>query len=68
VAFSPDGHSLALGGDASARVVDTFSGSELSSYAHDGWVRAVAFSPDGQRLATAGDDGTVRVWRLRRPS
>jgi len=63
IAFSPDGHLLAIGVDrqvfiwqiADCRQVTTLAG-------HTAWVMAVAFSPDGKLIASGSNDQTIRLW------
>ena len=65
VAFSPNGNTLASGGDRTER-----SGDGLSAAVHSskplrgmrGSVRSVRFSPDGSTLASAGTDKLIRLW------
>jgi WD40 repeat protein/tetratricopeptide (TPR) repeat protein len=69
-AVSPDGSSIALGGDSNpndvggasaARAWDTSTGKELWRIGHDRTVNAVAFSPDGEYLATADWEGVTKI-------
>ncbi|MDH6123064.1 tRNA A-37 threonylcarbamoyl transferase component Bud32/uncharacterized protein with WD repeat [Kitasatospora sp. GAS204A] len=60
VAFSPDGKTLAAGGDGSLRLWDVGAKSSIATLGGD-TVKSVAFSPDGKTLASSLDNG-VRLW------
>jgi WD40 repeat protein len=70
VAFSNDGHYLALG-KKGGEVVLLDRGTRTIVHhlvAHAGDTAAVAFSPDGKRLASAGaEDRALKIWRLESP-
>lgn len=60
--FSPDGKSLAIGGEKSATVWNLGQAKKRFEV-HSSWTSAVAFTPDGKVLATVGSDG-LRLWEV----
>ena len=66
VAFSPDGKTLASGGDdTSVKLWDVQTGKEKQTLSgHKYKVATLAFSPDGKSLASGSEDYTVKIWDL----
>lgn len=65
VAFSPNGHILAMGSeDNRARVYSLLSGKDVREFVHGGTVLFLTFSPDGRFLATGSFDNKARVFSL----
>lgn len=63
VAFSPDGHTFAVGGHQEVRLCDLSGRSPpLSLQADSEFVSCVAFSEDGKHLATVGHTGIAKIW------
>jgi WD40 repeat protein len=69
VTFSPDGRTLATGGQGGVIFWDTASGEQKATWAHPGgangsYVMALAYSPNGKILASGGTagTGTIKLW------
>ncbi len=70
VALSPDGRTVAVGGDRTLVLFDTASGRKIRTLGgHAGAVTAVAYSPDGSMIAAAGGvpgtGGEIRLWNAK---
>lgn len=62
VRFSPDGLTLAVGGDGQQlRLLNARDGQLSRSWALNTVVRDLSFAPDGKTLAAVGDDGCLRL-------
>ncbi|MBG1267021.1 serine/threonine-protein kinase [Nostoc sp. WHI] len=66
IAISPDGNTLASGGDdKNIKLWNLNTKKFLTSLlGHFQPVTSVAFSPNGQILATASDDKTIKLWQI----
>jgi WD40 repeat protein len=64
VAYSPDGKTIASGGNSLIRLWDTATLRQRGALAHGGAVTSMVYTRDGKTLAAAGSDATVRLWEM----
>jgi len=71
VAWSPDGQSIASGGDkpdSTVQIWNAFTGAPHLTYSeHTAGIYAIAWSPDGNYIASSSW-GEVRVWNTALPT
>jgi len=65
IAFAPDGKQLlSTSSDATARLWEVDSGTELHQYKAPMGIDAMALSPNGQQFLTGDQDGTLLHWNI----
>ena len=63
MAYSPNGHRLAVSANREIWIYDAHTGEEIDVLlGHTKGIESIEYSPDGSTLASASGDGTVRVW------
>ena len=67
IAFSPDGKTIASGGqDNALRLWDVETQTEIGTLeGHTGGPNSLFFSPDGRTLTSRDDDQTLRLWDVK---
>ena len=66
IAFSPDGITLAAGGENKTISLWNVSTGKLENTLRDSdWVGSVSFAPDGRTLASASAEQSVKLWDIR---
>ena len=64
LAFSPDGKSLAIGGQWKTRIWDTATGKQLRDLEGANYTWSVAYSADGRMLVAAGSNNEIHLWEV----
>jgi WD40 repeat protein len=64
IAISPDGQTIASGGDDRTIKLWNIDGKLKKSFAaHNERIWKLAFTPDGETIASASEDATVKLWK-----